>query len=196
VFPGTSWTVPAGFGYASLSSTNLLFNQFGLDRHGVKGLFLLPIEPKDLLRGKLIGFAGWQGLQAVLLAGLLYLSGHHDLGEIVVGLALYTDVFLVFVLVGTFTSIWQPRPLRQNGLRAANPPVTVMLLTTGTLGITGLVLYGATWLARTWAPGWEVPVLVAIGAVLAMLIVSSQRWLAGYLLRNRERLIETLASVG
>ena len=44
LIPGRGWTAPIAFGYAALAGTNLLFNQFGLDRHGVKVLFLLPVD--------------------------------------------------------------------------------------------------------------------------------------------------------
>ncbi|MBL8915247.1 MAG: hypothetical protein JNM17_31375, partial [Archangium sp.] len=95
IIPGRGWTAPIAFGYASLASTNLLFNQFGLDRHGVKVLFLLPVEPISLLRGKLLGFAVWQSLQAALLTVLLTLTGKGEPLELLIGVLLYACVFLI-----------------------------------------------------------------------------------------------------
>jgi len=196
VLPGRGWTAPIAFGYAALAGTNLLFNQFGLDRHGVKVLFLLPLEPMALLRGKLLGFAAWQGLQAGLLLVLLALTGHRDVLELVIGLLLYACVFLILAMVGQFASIWQPRPLRKNGLRAAQPPLIVVMLMFGTLMTAGGLLYGVTFGIRTFFPGWELPVLLAIGGALVGLLFPVLAFNALFLERNREKLVEVLGSSG
>ena len=194
--PGHGWTAPAAFGYASLAGMNLLFNQFGLDRHGVKVLFLLPIAPGTLLRGKLLGYAGWQGLQAAMLFVLLAVAGHRDLVELLVGVALYACIFLVLWMVGTFASIWQPRPLRQNGLRAGQLPLVVAVVMFGTFGVTATLLYGVTGLLHRYAPGWELAGLTTIALGLGALVVPSLVWNTRYLVTNRERLVETLGSAG
>ena len=196
LIPGRGWTAPIAFGYAALAGTNLLFNQFGLDRHGVKVLFLLPIEPQSLLRGKLLGFAAWQGLQAGLLTMLLALTGKHDVKELMIGLMLYACVFLILAMVGQFASIWQPRPLRKNGLRAAQPPLVVVLMMFGTLLTAGGLLFGITFGIRTFAPGWELPVLLGIGTVLLGLVFPVLAFNALFLERSREKLIEVLGSSG
>ena len=196
LIPGRGWTAPIAFGYAALAGTNLLFNQFGLDRHGVKVLFLLPIEPQALLRGKLLGFAAWQGLQAGLLTVLLALTGKHDVKELLIGLMLYTCVFLILAMVGQFASIWQPRPLRKNGLRASQPPLVVVLLMFGTLLTAGGLLFGITFGIRTFAPGWELPVLLGIGTALLGLVFPVLAFNALFLERSREKLIEVLGSSG
>ena len=190
------WTAPVAFGYAALAGTNLLFNQFGLDRHGVKVLFLLPLEPLSLLRGKMIGFAGWQGLQAGLLLVLLVLTGHRDPVELLVGLLLYACVFLILAMVGQFSSIWQPRPLRKNGMRASQPPLLVVLLMFGTLLTAGGLLYGVTFGVRTFFPGWELPVLLVIGLVLVAMLFPVLAFNALFLERTREKLVEVLGSAG
>ncbi len=196
ILPGRGWTAPIAFGYASIAGMNLLFNQFGLDRHGVKVLFLLPVEPAALLRGKLLGFAAWQGLQAGLLTVLLAITGHRDPLELAVGVALYGCVFLILAMVGQFASIWQPRPLRKNGLRASQPPFAVVLMMFGTLATAGALLYGVVFGVRAWAPGWELPVLLAIGAFLVALVFPVLTVNALFLERSREKLVEVLGSAG
>ena len=196
VIPGRGWTAPVAFGYAAIAGTNLLFNQFGLDRHGVKVLLLLPVEPSALLRGKLLGFAAWQGLQAGLLAVLLALTGHHDPLELLLGVLLYACVFLILAMVGQFASIWQPRPLRKNGLRAAQPPLVVVVLMFGTLATAGALLFGITVVVRNFAPGWELPVLTVVGAVLAAIFFPVLAFNTHFLERNREKLVEVLGAAG
>jgi hypothetical protein len=196
LFTGRSWTAQAAFAYASLASTGLLFNQFGLDRHGVKVLLLLPIEPLALLRGKLIGFAGWQSLQAALLTVLMLVSGKNDPMDLLAGLALYVCVFQVFAMVGQFASIWQPRPLQRSGLRASQPSLLIVLLTLGTLATTGLVMFGLRFVVTTFAPGWELGAfaLFAIALFVALFPVTGLN--AAFLNRNREQLVETLGASG
>ena len=196
LMPSRGWTAPIAFGYASLAGTNLLFNQFGLDRHGVKVLFLLPVDLAAILRGKLLGFAAWQGLQAGLLLVLLALTGHRDPAELLVGLALYGCVFLILAMVGQFASIWQPRPLRKNGLRAAQPPLSVVMIMFGTLGTASGLLYGVVFGVRAYAPGWELPVLLVLGLLLTALVFPVMAFNALFLERNREKLVEVLGSAG
>jgi len=194
VIPGRGWSAPIAFGYASLAGTNLLFNQFGLDRHGVKVLFLLPVEPISLLRGKLLGFAAWQSVQAAMLLVLLPLTGKGEPLELLIGVLLYACIFLILAMVGQFASIWQPRPLTKNGMRAAQPPLTVILMMFGTLGTAGGLLFGVVYLLRHFAPGWEVPVLLVVGLALFALVFPVVAFNALFLERNREKLVETLGA--
>ena len=84
---------------------------------------------------------------------LLALTGHRDVKELLVGLMLYGCVFLILAMVGQFASIWQPRPLRKNGLRASQPPLVVVMIMFGTLLTTGGLLYGVTFGVRTFCAG-------------------------------------------
>jgi hypothetical protein len=193
---GKSWSVPIAFYYASVAGANLLFNQFGLDRHGVKGLFLLPIEPIAILRGKILGFAAWQALQALMLVGLLMLTGHWDAREMLVGLLLYGVVFILLAMVGQFTSIWNPNPLKKNGLRAAQPPLSVMALMFGTLGMAGFGSVLLLGLVGALLPGWEIPILLLSLLLLGGVFYGLMNIYARYLVQNRETLVEVLGSEG
>ncbi len=192
--PGRGWTAPLAFGYASLAGTNLLFNQFGLDRHGVKLLFLLPVEPVALLRGKLLGFAAWQAVQALMLLGLLVLTGHTQVFELMTGLGMYVCIFLIFSMVGQFASIWQPRPLKKNGLRASQPPMMVVLMVFGSLVTAGALLFGVVYGIRLFAPGWELAVVMSVGVMLLFLTEPVLKFNALFLNRNREKLVEVLGA--
>lgn len=196
LFTGRAWTAQVAFAYASLAGTNLLFNQFGLDRHGVKVLLLLPIEPLAMLRGKLIGFAGWQSLQAAFLTVLLLASGRNDPMDLLAGIALYICVFLVFSMVGQFASIWQPRPLQRAGLRSNQPSLLVVLLTLSTLMGTGLVLFGLRAAVTHFAPGWELAAFAVFAIVLLIALFPVTVLNAAFLTRNREQLVETLGASG
>ncbi|NWJ41519.1 MAG: hypothetical protein HXX12_11180 [Geothrix sp.] len=186
------WTVPAAFAYLSLVGNNFTFNQFGLDRHGVKGLLLLPVASRDLLKGKLLGMAGHQGLQALLLAGLLGLVDHARPDLLLAGILLMACIFLAQAAVGQWTSAWAPRPMAMDSLKNNNMPFTMGLLSMATSGLwTGL--YGGLYALMAWlSPGWLLPVLalafvLTLGAHLAILPHA-----AAFLDRRREVLVERL----
>ncbi|MDX2013246.1 MAG: hypothetical protein SFW67_23825 [Myxococcaceae bacterium] len=189
-----SWVVPAAFLYAGLSSTNMLFNQFGLDRHGVKALLLLPIDELAVLTGKQVAFAAWQAVQATFLVVLLVLSGHHDAWALLLGVSLGACSFLVVSMVGQFMSIWQPHPLTKNGMRGARPPLVVVLVTMATVFGGGgvLMLTASTLFSRV--PEWSGLVMGLVAAALALVSRAVTRFNAGFLQASRERLVESLGA--
>jgi hypothetical protein len=167
--------VPAAFLYAGLSSTNLLFNQFGLDRHGVKALFLLPIDERSVLQGKQLGFAAWQGVQTALLFVLMLLSGYTDASALFLGVAVAVCSFFLVSSIGQFVSIWQPHPLTKSGMRGARPPLVVVMATLATVfGGGGALFFASSSLFR---------------AVPPML-----RFNTAFLKVSRERLVESLGA--
>jgi hypothetical protein len=189
-----AWVVPGAFTYCALAGTNLLFNQFGLDRHGVKALFLLPIPEAALLRGKLLGFAAWHGLQAILLTGLLAVTGKHAPLELLLGVLIYICFFLVLSMVGQFSSLWQPQPMTRATLRGAQPPLIVVAMMMVTLVTWSSFSMGLLWAVRSFAAGWELPVFATL---LLLLAGTSHLVLEGnalFLRGSREKLIEVLGA--
>jgi hypothetical protein len=188
----TLWTIPGAFAYLSLVGSNFVFNQFGFDRHGVKGLLLLPISAVDLLKGKLLGMAIHQGLQALVLASLLALLDHASPAPLMAGMLLMGCIFLAQASVGQWTSAWAPRPMAMDTLRNNNMPFTLALLSLATSGLWSLLFGGAYALAAWLAPAWVLPVmaLVFTGTLLAHLALLPAA--AAYLDRRREVLVERL----
>lgn len=189
-----AWVVPGAFTYCALAGTNLLFNQFGLDRHGVKALFLLPITEQSLLRGKLFGFAAWHLLQACLLTGLLAVTGKHRPLELLLGLLIYTCFFLVLSMVGQFSSLWQPQPMTRATLRGAQPPLIVVVMMMVTLVTWSALSLGLLWSVRTFAAGWELPAFLGLALLLAGLSHLVLKGNALFLRSSREKLIEVLSA--
>lgn len=186
------WTVPIAFAYLSLVGNNFVFNQFGLDRHGVKGLLLLPVAAEDLLKGKLLGMAAHQGLQALALAGLLLAVDHAGPGPLLGGLLLMGCIFLAQAAVGQWTSTWAPRPMAMDSLKNNNMPFALGMLSVATSGFWAS-LFGGVYALLAWAsPPLLVPgMLVLFGLVLAAhlrLLPAA----AAALDRRREKLVEAL----
>jgi len=186
------WAVPMAFAYLSLVGNNVMLNQFGLDRHGIKALLLLPIPATDLLKGKLLGMAAHQGLQALLLVLLLAVFGHAGPGPLLAGTLMLGCVFLAQSSVGQWTSLWAPRPMALDSMKNNNMPFAVGLLSMATSGL-WTSIYGGLYALVAWlAAGWLVPVmglafLLTLAGHLALLPT-----LAAYLDRRREVLVERL----
>lgn len=189
---GSLWAVPAAFAYVALVGNNFVLNQFGLDRHGIKALFLLPVSARDLLAGKLLGNALHQGLQAGLLVLLLAVFEGASPGPLLAGVLMLGCVFLAQAAVGQWTSSWAPRPMAMDSMKNQSLPFSVVLVSLGTSGLwTGL--FGGLYVLVAWlAPAWLVPALAlafaaTLGAHLALLPLA-----AAYLDRRREVLVERL----
>lgn len=192
-FRGQSlWAVPAAFAYLSLVGNNFVLNQFGLDRHGIKALFLLPLTSQELLKGKLLGMAAHQGLQALLLMALMVAFLGTGPGPLLAGTLMLGCIFLAQCSVGQWTSTWAPRPMAMDSMKNSNMPFAVGMLSLATSGLwTGL--FGGLYALAAWlAPLWLVPLMaLAFLATLAihLAILPSA---AAFLDRRREVLVERL----
>jgi hypothetical protein len=186
------WAVPSAFAYLSLVGNNVMLNQFGFDRHGIKALLLLPVTAQDLLKGKLLGMAAHQGLQALLLMALLAAFEHVALASLLAGLLMLGCVFLAQSAVGQWTSLWAPRPMAMDSLKNSNMPFAVGMLSLAASGL-WTSLFGGLYVLVAWlAPGWLIPAmalafLAALAAHMALLPVT-----AAYLDRRRDVLVERL----
>ncbi|HEY3401366.1 MAG TPA: hypothetical protein VGK03_12115, partial [Geothrix sp.] len=162
------------------------------DRHGVKGLLLLPVGPEDLLKGKLLGMAAHQGLQALALAGLLLAVDHAGPIPLLGGMLLMGCIFLAQTSVGQWTSTWAPRPMAMDSLKNNNMPFTLGLLSVATSGFWAS-LFGGAYALLAWAS----PRLLVPGMALLFGLVLTAHLLllpaaAAALDRRREKLVEAL----
>lgn len=186
------WAVPAAFAYLSLVGNNVMLNQFGFDRHGIKTLLLLPVTAEDLLKGKLLGMAAHQALLALLLVILLAVFAGAGPAPLMAGVLMLGCVFLAQGALGQWTSLWAPRPMTMDSLKNSNLPFGVVMLSLASSGV-WTSLFGGTYAFTAWfAPAWLVPVmalafLLTLAAHLALLPT-----LAAYLDHRREVLVERL----
>jgi hypothetical protein len=190
--PQGQWGLPVAFAYLSLVGGTLALNQFGLDRHGIKALLLLPIPAEDLLRGKLWGGALHQGLQALLLLLLLGLLGRPNPLQMVAALLLMGCLFLVQYAVGQWTSAWMPRPMLRDSMKSNQLPFAVAMISLFGSALWSGVLVGLYGLLGWLAPAWQVP---GMGLLFALVALGHRALLphaAAYLERRKETLVEAL----
>ncbi len=187
------WAVPGAFIYLSFSSAQLLFNMFGLDQGAVKGLLLLPIETKELLYGKSLGYGIFLGLQGALLALLLAIFGGPGLApQLPAGILLFIACSLAMGAVGLWSSVAMPRPLSRKRLNNSGMPLPMVLLSMGTsLGCAAL--FGGLFALLAWAaPHWLLPGMALAAMAMILVFRAGLEIGAVYLAKHRERLVERL----
>jgi hypothetical protein len=187
------WAVPGAFVYLAFGAAQLLFNMFGLDQGAVKGLLLLPIEPKELLYGKSLGFGVFMGLQGALLALLLAFFGGPGLApQLPAGLFLFAACALAMGAVGLWSSVAMPRPLSRKRLNNSGMPLPMILLSMGTSLGCG-ALFGGLFALLAWAaPRWLLPGMAVAAGVMVFVFRAGLEIGAAYLAKHRERLVERL----
>jgi hypothetical protein len=187
------WAVPGAYTYVSLVANQFQLNQFGLDGHGVKALLLLPLSERDVLRGKALGLAAYQAIQAALLTVLLAVLHRPGANQIAAGLLLFVAMVLVQNAVGQRTSSWMPRMVPRGSVKGNATPLGLVLV--------GLVLsttcggtFGGLFALLAWRAPWA---LVPSMALLALACAAAWRQLeaggARRLRDGREKLLAALA---
>jgi hypothetical protein len=183
------WALPGAFVYLALFGNQFQFNQFGLDGHGVKGLFLLPVEGRQLLDGKLRGFALYQGLQALLLVALLVPLFHPPLLEVLAALALAACFFLTQSAIGAFTSSWMPRRIDRASLKNNQMPLPLVFLSLGVALGCAAVFGGAYALLKWLAPALLLPGMLGLAALCFAGHRLARPAAAAYLDERRETIV-------
>jgi hypothetical protein len=191
-FGGLTWRVPFVFGYVTFFSGPLLFNQFGLDGMAVKGFFLLPVTMRDLLRGKLLGFAMVALSYALIAFALLLVFSGLPIALLIAGLFLSGCYFATLHSVGTWMSGMFPRPIPRWKGRGEPLPLPVALLNLG-VSIACMASYTTAYVFLLWlAPSWLVPGMAGLFAICATIAWLVQPALERYWIARQEAIVEAM----
>ncbi|HJW33002.1 MAG TPA: hypothetical protein VJ505_06505 [Holophagaceae bacterium] len=192
-FQGQSfWAIPGAFAYLALFGNQFQFNQFGMDGHGVKGLFLLPLGGRQLLDGKLRGFVMYQGLQALLLIALMVPLFWPSPVELLAALAMAICFFLTQSAVGAFTSSWMPRRIDRASLKNNQMPMLLVLVAMGVSLLCTLIYGGAFALLKWLAPAFLLPGMGLLAGLVWLAHRAVKGEAAAYLERRREVIVEAV----
>ena len=193
---GPLWAVPALLSALLLVNATIHFDQFGLDGAGVKSLLLLPVRSADLLVGKTLALAVYQGSQLLLLLGVLGAMHRLSPAQALTAMCLSGCQLLVNVSIGHWSSIQFPRALPRNVFRNSTKTSPSPLLSVISLGaiLIGTAVFGGTFivLGRS-APAWQLPVMAVVLGVMMLaywriVLPRGARALDG----NHERLVQFL----
>jgi len=187
-----TWIVPASYSYVALSSMHFQTSLFGLDGHGVKALFTLPLRADDLISGKVRGLLAYQTIQTAMLTALLAAFHRPGAGEIVAGVLLAVASFGAQVSLGQFTSSWMPRAIARKASQKSGVPLPLLVVSTGSWALVSAGLSATFTLLAKHAHAWLVPVTAAIAAAAMAVLLGTRSRAARYLDASRERIVERI----
>lgn len=161
-------------------------NQFGWDGRGIRTLLHLPISPRDLLLGKMLGLTRFVGLQSLIGVPPLLFISIPSLGEALAGIGAAGTVLLAGAGMGQWLSIRFPRRVSRDG--GASPPfylsfVPTLLVLAVAAGLT--TVHALAEKAGRWGPP---AALLALSLAIATLYAVALPALSSRLRRERERL--------
>ncbi len=190
---GASWAaVPTAFSYVALSGNQLLFNQFGLDGAAVKGLYLLPISTRDLMRGKVLGFAAYTGLRDGLLLAMLALLRQAPPSALLAGALLSACYFHAGHTIGCYMSAAQPRLVQRKRMSGNALPLAAAMLNLG-VGLACIACFGGTFALLAWMfPDWLLPGMAALCAATWGVARLFRPALEAYWTQRREAIVEAM----
>lgn len=115
LLPGPAFLMGAT-GWMMMGTGSLACTQFGLDRASVRHFWVLPIEDRDLLLGKVLGVAAYQLVSILLFMVLLSLATPLPLKLLPAAFLFCASLATLQLKTGLFHSIHHPRPLDPKGL--------------------------------------------------------------------------------
>jgi hypothetical protein len=190
----TIQSVLAGFPFLAITlflcvavNGQIWMNLFGWDRPTIRALLQLPILPRSIVSGKLLGLLQFTLLQGSICSAGLSFVYRPSLREVVGGIAAAGFAFFWTFSVGLFVSLQAPRAVPRGGM-AAMP-----LYLSWIPGLLSLFLAAAlrgTWELGSLGGAWGAPVAVcaALGGSVALwpgILPQSSRWFD----QGREKLL-------
>ncbi len=114
-----------------LGMTQLLLNQFGLDRNAFRSLVLLPTPRDRLLLGKNLAFAPYALVPAALVLASLPLLIPVPLESCLAGLIQLPSLYLIVCILGNVCSIGVPFRVNPGSMKPTKQSAGTMLLLAG-----------------------------------------------------------------
>jgi len=179
--------------YVLLATGSLVYNQFGLDRHGIKALFLLPVSGETLLQGKALALGLHGAALTVLTLALSLPFIRTSPLSVLSAFALGACLLVVNLAVGQWTSVWQPRALPWDSFNRTNLPFATAMVNLGVNAGAGGLFFGLNALLVWLVPGAAFPVMAALAAALwGFYLKVVLPALGVYVDRHRERMLHAL----
>jgi hypothetical protein len=172
--------------FTAMGATQLIQNQFGFDRDGIRSFQLLPVEPKDILIGKnfaIMPAAIFLGCSALILWQIVRpLWWSHLLAT---GFQMLTSL-LIFCLVGNLVSILTPLPLKPGSLQPARIDLKsaflqVALFLLVPIGmLPALLPLGIEWLLQKYEMEQNIPIYLVGSAIYFIVVACAYRYLIAW----------------
>ncbi len=197
------WSRPlAGIGAMLLvlfSLTNVMANQFGLDRDGFKVFVLSAARRRDILMGKNLALAPLAFGVAFALLLLVQVFRPMRLDHLLAMPAQYVSMYLLCCIITNMMSIFAPVHVPSGSLRPAQPTLSTALLQMLTLmvlfpAVQSLTLLplGAEYLLDLTGQTPRLPLCLVLTLVQCAVVATVYAWVLGWqggLLHQREQTI-------
>ncbi|MFA6955643.1 MAG: hypothetical protein WC538_07215 [Thermoanaerobaculia bacterium] len=168
-------------------NAQIWMNQFGWDRKSFRTFLLLPLEPREILTGRLRGLLLFTSIQTLLAVSPLLAVRMPGLREIVAAVAAGGVALIVTTGVGHVLSILHPRAVDDDA--SAHIPLHLSWISPITLLGTVAELAGVWFMAESvWKGTGVVALVLSLAAAISGYRLLLPRFSA-LLLRERERLL-------
>ncbi len=176
--------------YASIFSSNSVFNAFAWERGGMRTYFMFPVDPRHVILGKNLGMWLYNAIIAAeCVIVFVLVAGSPGVAMIMSGWLTFAAALLAATLTGNFISA--AFPVSRDISRVANSPSQIgFLASLVVLATIASMIGGLAAIASLTGSLWVLPILLTalltaeIGVYVALLGTAA-RFLAG----RRERLV-------
>lgn len=194
---GFSEIMPLFVMTSTLAARNLML--WGYDGAGIRTLFLLPFQARDLVISKNVAWLAGAFLEATIaFAGMVVIRSTHMVQDLPLMVSGYLAVVFVGAMLGTWVSIAHPKKPPSSGVSRRSPGGVVGLgVYLAILVVAAAILLGVV-VVRSLAPDpLDAPASLGF-TVFTLVVCASLWWLsmtrhADALERRRERMIDELA---
>jgi len=166
--PGMAF--PAAAGFALLTLTNLIYNNFGGDGSGIQFLYACPVRFRDIVLAKNVTHASILVIEtAVVWVAVISLFGKPTINLTTVTLAGLVFAAAVNFSVGNLLSIYSPKKFDYSTFgrqRASQITVLISMVVQILVAVTAV---GAFWIARHYGNHWIANLILLMLVVISLL---------------------------
>ena len=165
--PGLAF--PAAAGFALLTLTNLVYNNFGSDGSGIQFFYACPVRFRDIVLGKNVTHASILAIEtAVVWVAVVSLFGKPTINMIVATLTGLLFAATVNFSVGNVLSIYSPKKFDYSTFGRQRASQTTVLISMGVQLLVVGTAVSAFWIARRYGNSWVANLILLLLAVIAL----------------------------
>ena len=171
--PAPDVAFPAALGFALLTLSNLVYNNFGGDGGGIQFFYACPVRFRDVVLAKNLTHAGILVVEtAVAWIAVAWLYGSPTLGVTVAALAALLFAAPVNFTAGDLLSIYSPKKFDYSTFGRQRASQIAVLISFGAQIVLVAVGVGVFWLARHYENLWLATLIFLVLAGMSLSVYS------------------------
>jgi hypothetical protein len=165
--PGLAF--PAAAGFALLTLTNLIYNNFGGDGSGVQFFYACPVKFRDIVLGKNVTHAGVLVLETtVVWVAVISLFGRPTVNMTIATLIALLFAAAVNFSVGNMLSIYSPKKFDYSTFGRQRASQITVLISMGVQVLVVVIAGSAFWIARRYGNSQIADLILLVLAVISL----------------------------